>query len=159
MTDNPKVVTCFWYDGHAEEAAQFYVSLIPDSQITRRVTAGADQPCVMVEFHLAGTPYQALNGGPQYQPNEAASISVTTHDQDETDELWNKLTADGGKEGSCGWLKDRFGVSWQIVPRVLTDLITHEDQIAAGRAVQAMFGMKKIVIAELEAAFNGDAAG
>lgn len=156
MTDRAKVVTCLWFDGKGEEAARYYVSLIPDSEILHVVGQGPDRPPLIVEFSLAGTQYQALNGGPQYTLNEACSIAVTTEDQAETDRLWEALTADGGRESRCGWLVDRFGVSWQIVPRALPRLIGGPDREAAGRATQAMMKMAKIDIATLEAAYRGD---
>ena len=155
MTIHPKVSTCLWFDGDAEEAARFYTSLIPDSRITSIARLAPDGPALMVGFTLGGTPFQALNGGPQYQFSEAASISVSTRDQEETDRLWSALTADGGSESQCAWLKDRFGLSWQIVPEALPRLLSSPDRAAAGRAMQAMLGMRKIDIAALEAAFRG----
>lgn len=155
MTIKTNVAICLWFDGQAEEAAEFYTSLIPDSEIRSISRPAEDQPALMVTFVLGGVPFQALNGGPQYKHSEAASISVTTKDQAETDRLWNALTADGGREGKCAWLKDRFGVSWQIVPAALSAYIGSSDREASGRAMQAMMGMNKIVISELEAAFNG----
>jgi predicted 3-demethylubiquinone-9 3-methyltransferase (glyoxalase superfamily) len=137
-----------WFDGQAEEAALFYTSLVPNSKIT------GTSP-VMVTFTLDGVPFQALNGGPQYKPTEAASICVRTADQAETDRLWGALTADGGREGRCAWLKDRFGVSWQIVPSVLPRLLGSSDREAADRALQAMMRMTKIEIALLESAYAG----
>lgn len=147
MTHPPIVAVCLWYDQRAEEAARFYTALIPNSKIT------SVSP-VMVTFTLDGVPFQALNGGPQYKHTEAASISVTTKDQAETDRLWNALTTDGGAEGRCAWLKDRFGVSWQIVPQVLPKLLSSSDRQAADRALQAMLQMTKIDIEALKSAFN-----
>ncbi|MEM7446377.1 MAG: VOC family protein [Pseudomonadota bacterium] len=152
---NAKVRTCFWFDGNGREAAEFYVSLLPNSRIEREFTASDEEPLV-IEFTLAGAPMMILNGGPMFKPTEAASISVLTEDQAETDALWEQLTADGGAEGMCAWLKDRYGVSWQIVPKRLVELINHPDKQAAGRAREAMMQMKKIDIAALEAAFAGD---
>lgn len=156
MADIPKVAICLWFNGQGEEAATFYTSLIPDSQITSIFRPAEGQPVLMLTFTLGGVPFQALNGGPQYMHSEAASISVTTADQPETDRLWSALTRDGGCEGKCGWLKDRFGVSWQIVPAVLPSYLAAADTGAAGRAMKAMMGMNKIIIADLDAAFNGD---
>ncbi|MEQ8766702.1 MAG: VOC family protein [Planctomycetota bacterium] len=150
-----KVRTCFWFDGKAEEAATFYTSLIEGSRITNVSRMAEGGPALMVDFVLAGVPYQALNGGPRYQLSEAASISVSTEDQEETDRLWNALTADGGEESQCGWLKDRFGLSWQIVPKALSHFLGDPDRAAAGRAMQAMLQMRKIDIAKLEDAFRG----
>lgn len=150
-----KVRTCLWFDGQAEDAASFYVSLIPDSRIETLLRFDPDGPALSVEFTLGGTPYQALNGGPQYTHSPAASISVRTKDQEETDRLWDALTA-GGSENRCGWLSDRYGVSWQIVPEVLPRLLSSSDRAAADRALQAMFAMVKIDIARIETAYTGN---
>jgi len=146
-----KVRTCLWFDGNGLDAARFYVSLIPGSALE---SPSSGQP-LMVDFHLAGTPYQALNGGPQFTHSEAASISVLTRNQEETDRLWNTLTADGGIASRCGWLKDRFGLSWQIVPEVVPAMLGSSDREAAERAMQALLGMGKIEIAALHSAFAG----
>lgn len=151
-----KVKTCFWFDGNGEDAAKFYVSLLPDSAIESVFRPEPSGPALVVDFTLAGTSYQALNGGPQFKPSEAASISVLTKDQAETDRLWKALTADGGEESMCGWLKDKFGVSWQIVPEALPSLLSHSDKPAAKRAMDAMMQMKKINIGTIEAAFKGE---
>lgn len=148
MTSSSTVAVCLWFDGNAEEAAKLYTSLVPNSKIT------SISP-VMVTFSLDGVPFQALNGGPQYKHTEAASISISTPNQEETDRLWSALTSDGGIEGRCAWLKDRFGVSWQIVPHALPQLLSAPDREAANRVLQAMLKMKKIDIAALESAFNG----
>jgi predicted 3-demethylubiquinone-9 3-methyltransferase (glyoxalase superfamily) len=153
---SPRVATCLWFDGAAEEAAQFYTSLIPNSQITGIQRMAPDGPALMVTFTLDGSPFQALNGGPTYKLSEAVSISVSTVDQAETDRLWNALIADGGAPSQCAWLKDRFGLSWQIVPEALPRLLGAPDRSAAGRAMQAMLRMGKIDIAALEAAFRGE---
>ena len=149
-----KVRTCLWFEGKGREAAEFYVSLLPDSYIDEKFAAFEDEPLV-VEFTLAGAPMMTLNGGPMFKHTGAASISVLTEDQTETDKLWEALT-DGGEESMCGWLKDRYGISWQITPKRMVELINHEDQTAATRAREAMFEMKKINIAALEAAFLGE---
>ena len=156
MSQSSKVATCLWYDGVAEDAATFYTSLIPDSGITGRFRPDPEAPPLLVEFTLAGVPYQALNGGPHFTLSEAASIVVLTDDQAETDRLWEALTADGGSESQCGWLRDRYGLSWQICPRRYIELATDPDREAAGRATQAMLKMRKMDIAALEAAFRGD---
>ena len=119
MEFTAKVRTCLWFDGRGREAAEFYVSLLPDSAIEAPYRPAPDAPPLVVEFTLAGTPYMILNGGPQYPHTPTASISVPTRDQEETDRLWAALTADGGRESRCGWLVDRYGVSWQIVPEAL----------------------------------------
>lgn len=147
MSISSAVSVCLWYDGNAEEAARLYTSLIPNSEVT------SISP-VMVTFKLDGVPFQALNGGPQFQPTEAASIVVSTKNQEDTDSLWSSLIADGGSEGRCAWLKDRFGVSWQIVPQILPKLLGASDRQAAYRALQAMLKMLKIDIKALEDAFN-----
>lgn len=152
-----KVRTCLWFNGRAREAAEFYVSLLPDSQIDEAWTLeeGAEDDHI-IEFTLAGTPMMILNGGDYFKLNEAASISVLTEDQAETDHLWAALMADGGEETMCGWLKDRFGVSWQIVPKRLVALAYHPDKAIAARVREAMMSMRKIDIAALEAAARDD---
>lgn len=155
MEFNAKVRTCFWFDGKGEDAANFYISLLPDSFIENRVSPEPDRPALVVEFTLAGKPCMILNGGPMFTLNEAASISVLTEDQAETDRLWEALTAGGGQESQCGWLKNRFGLSWQIVPKALPRLLSAPDRDAAGRTMQAIMAMGKIEIAALEAAFAG----
>jgi predicted 3-demethylubiquinone-9 3-methyltransferase (glyoxalase superfamily)/uncharacterized protein YndB with AHSA1/START domain len=147
-----KVRTCLWFDGNGHEAARYYVSLLPDSFIE---TEWVGDPPLVVEFTLAGAPMMILNGGPHYKLNPAASISVLTKDQTETDRLWTALLAGGGEESMCGWLVDRYGVSWQITPEALMRMQVSEDQVAAERARQAMYKMRKIDIAALEAAFRG----
>ncbi|WP_299397715.1 VOC family protein [Pelagibius sp.] len=154
MSAAAKVSTCLWYDGGAEEAAAFYVSLLPDSGITEVIRPEPEGPALVVLFTLAGVPYQALNGGPLYAFTPAASIAVTTSDQEETDRLWTALVAGGGSEGHCGWLTDRFGLSWQIVPETLPRLLASPDRAAAERVQQAMLQMGKIDIATLEMAHN-----
>jgi len=156
MSTKPKVRTCLWFDSNGEEAAEFYVSLLPDSAIETVSRPDPAKPALAIELSLTGTPYMFLNGGPQFKPSPAASIVVRTADQSETDQLWDALLADGGEESMCAWLTDRFGVSWQIVPDALMRMIGAEDREAAGRAMQAMLQMKKIDIAALETAFRGD---
>lgn len=151
-----RVRTCLWFEGKGEEAARFYVSLIPHSRIESEFCPDPEGPPLVVNFTLGGTPYQVLNGGPHFKLTEAASISVLCEDQEETDRLWNAFLADGGAESQCGWLKDRFGLSWQVVPEALPRLLSDPDREAAGRAMQAMMGMRKIDIAALEAAHRGE---
>jgi predicted 3-demethylubiquinone-9 3-methyltransferase (glyoxalase superfamily) len=148
-----KVRTCWWFNGNGLEAVRFYVSLLPDSHIEGDVNPNVGEPLV-VEFTLAGAPMMILNGGPMFKPTEAASISVLTEDQAETDWLWSALT-EGGAESMCGWLRDRYGVSWQIVPRRLPELLGSPDRPAATRVRQAMMQMHKLDISALEAAFAG----
>jgi len=152
------VAPCLWFDGKAEEAARFYVSLLPDSRIDRVNRTPADTPfapagsAVIIEFTLAGSPYLALNGGPQFTFTEAISLSVACDAQAEVDRLWDALTADGGAAGRCGWLKDRYGLSWQIVPSRLPELLCGTDRDRAARAMNAMMTMSKLDVAALEAA-------
>lgn len=160
-----KITPCIWCDGTAEEAATLYTSLLPDSRIDRIVRAPSDNPSMkeggvlVVEFTLAGTRMMGLNGGPQFPFSEAISFQIETEDQAETDRLSDALIAGGGAQGNCGWLKDRWGMSWQIVPRRLQELMTHADSHVAGRVSQAMMGMHRIDIAALEAAAQGEVAG
>ena len=155
MTTKPKVRTCLWFDGNGAEAAEFYVSLLPGSKVESSFSAETGATPLVIDFTLAGTPYQILNAGPQHPQTEAASISVLTKDQEETDRLWAALLADGGGERVCAWLRDRYGVFWQIVPEALPRLLSDPDRAASGRAFQAMMQMVKIDIAALEAAFHG----
>ena len=153
MDGKPKVRTCLWFEKDGEEAAAFYVTLLPDSRIETVMRPAPDGPALLVEFVLGGTPYMILNGGPHYRLTPAASIVVLTADQAETDRLWDALTADGGQESRCGWLVDRYGVSWQITPEPLIRMLNDPDRVAAGRAQEAMLQMHRIDIAALEAAF------
>jgi predicted 3-demethylubiquinone-9 3-methyltransferase (glyoxalase superfamily) len=156
-----KITPCLWFNGQAEEAAHFYVSLLPDSRVTKVMRSPADNPstpagaALMVEFTLAGRPFLGLNGGPQFPFTEAVSFSIDCEDQAEVDRLWEALTRGGGSPGRCGWLKDRFGLSWQIVPRALPKLLNDANREAAGRVMQAMLGMGKIDIAGLRRAYEG----
>jgi predicted 3-demethylubiquinone-9 3-methyltransferase (glyoxalase superfamily) len=157
-----KITPCLWFDGVAEEAAGFYVSLLPGSRIDKVMRSPADNPStpaggvLTVEFTLAGQPFLGLNGGPQFPFTEAVSFSVDCEDQAEVDRLWDALTADGGKPVQCGWLKDRFGLSWQIVPRALPKLLSGPDKEGAKRAMEAMMEMVKLDVAELERAYRGE---
>jgi predicted 3-demethylubiquinone-9 3-methyltransferase (glyoxalase superfamily) len=151
-----KITPCLWFDTEGEEAAQFYTSVFPNSRIvevTRYGSAGprAEGTVMTVSFELDGQGFVALNGGPDFTFNEAISLQVDCDSQDEVDSYWNALS-EGGEEGPCGWLKDKYGVSWQIVPRVLTELISDPDQEKAQRVMAAMLQMRKIEIAELEKA-------
>ena len=159
-----KVSTVLWFDGGSLEAAKLYTSLIPNSRIVgsyspptgdNQPPSGAGGDPLVVDFELDGHPYQILNGGPYFKQSEAVSIMIQTEDQDETDRLWNVLIADGGAESQCGWLKDKWGVSWQITPRRLLEAASSSDRAAAKRAMDAMMKMRKIDIAAIEAAFRG----
>ena len=154
MTYSSKVRTCFLFDGKGEEAAEFYVSLLPNSHIETKSYPGSDGQPLVVEFTLAGAPYMTLNAGPNFTPSPSASISVLTQDQEETDTLWNKLLENGGKESMCGWLIDKYGISWQLIPEIVPHMMNADDKAAAGRARDAMMQMRKLNISELEAAFN-----
>jgi predicted 3-demethylubiquinone-9 3-methyltransferase (glyoxalase superfamily) len=155
-----KVTPCLWFDGQAEQAARFYVSLLPDSRIDRVVRSPADTPSgpagmvLVVEFTLAGGKFQALNGGPQYRFTEAVSFTIACENQAEVDRLWAALS-DGGSPGPCGWLKDRWGLSWQIVPTRLFQLLADADPNRSRRAMEAMLKMSKLDIAALERAADG----
>jgi predicted 3-demethylubiquinone-9 3-methyltransferase (glyoxalase superfamily) len=152
---------CLWFDGNAEEAAGFYVSLVPDSRIEAVWRSPAETPSgpadmvLTVDFSLAGQRFQALNGGPQFRFNEAVSFVLQCEDQPEIDRLWDALAVDGGEPGPCGWIRDRFGLSWQIVPRRLNELVADPDPERARRAMEAMLRMGKIEIDELERAAAG----
>jgi predicted 3-demethylubiquinone-9 3-methyltransferase (glyoxalase superfamily) len=156
----PKILTCLWFDDQAEQAAAFYTGVFPNSEIATVTRYGPDMPgpdggVATVSFSLDGTEFLGLNGGPLFHFDEAISFPVICADQAEVDHYWTRLTADGGEEGPCGWLKDKFGLSWQIVPQVFVDLQEGADQAAALRATYAMLGMKKLDVAALEKAAAG----
>ena len=148
-----KITTFLWYDNDAVEAVNFYVSLFKDSRINKLVP-GPGGSVMVVDFTLGGVDYIALNGGPHYKLTEAVSLSVDCVDQAEIDELWDKLS-EGGSKSQCGWLKDRFGLSWQIVPSILGKLMSDPDPARSGRVMGALMQMSKIEIAALEAAQAG----
>lgn len=148
-----KISTFLWFDNQAEEAVQFYTSLIKNSRVND-VNHVGDGSVTVVSFELDGQQFQALDGGPHFTFNEATSIYVSCESQAEVDELWERLT-DGGEEGPCGWLKDRYGLSWQIIPDALPELLTDPDPAVAARVMAAMRGMKKIDIQGLRDAKQG----
>lgn len=156
-----KITPCLWFDGQAEEAAELYVSLFPNSHLDSVNRAPADNPSgpegsvLLVGFTLDGQRYTALNGGPQFPFTEAISLEIECADQAEVDRYWTALTADGGEPGQCGWCKDRFGLSWQVVPRQLGEYLGGPDPDAARRAAQAMLAMGKIEIDGLRVAYEG----
>jgi predicted 3-demethylubiquinone-9 3-methyltransferase (glyoxalase superfamily) len=156
-----KNTVCIWFDGTAQDAAQFYAATFPDSAVTAVHRAPGDFPSgrqgdvLTVEFSVAGIPCLGLNGGPAFKPNEAFSFQIATDDQAETDRLWHAIVSNGGQESACGWCKDKWGLSWQITPRALTAAITDPDPAVAKRAFEAMMGMRKIDIAGIEAARRG----
>ena len=149
-----KIYPHLWFQGQAEEAMAFYLSVFTDSTVLERILL-PDPELSVVRFTLAGLPVAALNANSRVPYNEAFSFLVETADQAETDYYWNALIADGGKEQPCGWLTDRFGVYWQVTPSVLLRMLADPDQQRAKRVMQAMYTMKKIVIADLEHAYRG----
>lgn len=150
-----KITPFLWFSDNAEEAATFYVSVFPNSQLTDVARMGEGGPALTVAFTLDGEDFVGLNGGPIHRFTEAVSFVIDCETQAEVDHYWEILTAAGGQPGDCGWLKDRFGLSWQVVPRRLPELLTDPDPARAQRAMQAMMQMHKIDIAALEAAANG----
>jgi predicted 3-demethylubiquinone-9 3-methyltransferase (glyoxalase superfamily) len=157
----PKISPFLWFDTQAEEAARFYCSVFPNSRIvsTSRYADGAGPGApggvLTVAFELDGQRVTALNGGPHFHFTEAVSLVVDCADQAEVDRYWEALTADGGKPGECGWVKDRFGLSWQVVPRIVFELIADDDQARADRVMAAVMQMTKLDVARLEAAARG----
>jgi predicted 3-demethylubiquinone-9 3-methyltransferase (glyoxalase superfamily) len=156
------ITPCLWFDGNGLEAAEAYVSIIPDSRVTDVSYYGPEQPgekgaVMTVAFELAGRPYTALNGGPQFKFTEAISLQVSAADQGEVDRYTELLTAEGGEVGPCGWVKDRFGLSWQVVPEELIKLVGDQNPVRANAAVQAMLGMTKIDIQALRDAADAAA--
>ena len=155
-----KNTICLWYDRDAEEAARFYAKTFPDSRVGAVHKAPGDYPdgkegdTLVVEFTVAGIPCIGLNGGPQFKHNEAFSFQIATDDQAETDRYWNAIVGNGGQESQCGWCKDKWGVNWQITPRVLTDAMAKGGDVAK-RAFAAMMPMQKIDVAKIEAAIRG----
>lgn len=156
----PKNRICLWYDKDAEEAVRFYTETFPDSSLTAVYRAPADYPAgkkgdvLTVEFSVLGIPCIALNGGPAFKHDEAFSFQISTDDQEETDRYWNAIVGNGGQESMCGWCKDKWGISWQIAPRVLTEAMAAGGD-EARRAFEAMMTMKKIDVAAIEAARRG----
>jgi predicted 3-demethylubiquinone-9 3-methyltransferase (glyoxalase superfamily) len=156
-----KIAPCLWFDGEAEEAARFYVSLLPDSQIDRIQKNLVDGPAgkagtvLVVQFTLAGQEYMALNGGTRFEYTHAISFKIDCADQAEVDRLWEALSSGGGSVERCGWLRDRYGVSWQIVPSGFMELLGGSDRAGAERAMQAMLQMVKLDIAALKKAYEG----
>jgi predicted 3-demethylubiquinone-9 3-methyltransferase (glyoxalase superfamily) len=165
---NAKTITpCLWFDTEAEEAANFYVSVFKNAKITgmsrypdegQEIHGKAPGSVMVVEFEIDGRPFVALNGGPQFKFDEAVSFQIPCETQEEVDYYWSRLTADGGKEGPCGWLKDRFGLSWQVVPTALLRMLKDADPQKAKRVMNAFMQMKKFDIARLQRVYAGEAA-
>jgi predicted 3-demethylubiquinone-9 3-methyltransferase (glyoxalase superfamily) len=154
----PQISPMLWFDNQAEEAANFYVSVFPNSRITKIARRPANAPgetgdVMLVEFELDGQTFSALNGGPMFKFSEAISLVIACKDQAEIDHYWQALTADGGEESMCGWLRDRFGFSWQVTPAIIPELLSG-DPIRAGKAMGAVMTMKKLDLAKIEAAAN-----
>ncbi len=156
-----KLTTCLWFNGNAREAANFYASIFPDSSIQDNWVAPTETPGnkqgeeVVVNFSAFGQNFIGLNGGPQFPHSEAISFQIPCADQNEIDKYWEVLTKDGGQEGQCGWLKDKFGISWQVISPMMMNFLGGSDGQGAQRATQAMLGMNKINLAELEKAYLG----
>jgi predicted 3-demethylubiquinone-9 3-methyltransferase (glyoxalase superfamily) len=161
MMSKQPATLCLWYNDDAEEAANFYAATFPGSKVGKVHRAPADNPSskedavLTVDFTVLGFPCIGLNGGTAFKHSEAFSFQVHTDTQEETDRLWNAIVGNGGQESMCGWCKDKWGLSWQITPRVLTDVMTSGDKAAAKRAFEAMMSMKKIDVATIEAAIKG----
>ena len=149
----PTLSHMLWFNGQAEEAAKFYVDLFKDSKILNK-TNGPDGSIFTVEFEILGSKYTALNGGPTFSFTEAFSIFILCQDQAEVDKYWDGLTSNGGTAGSCGWLKDKFGLSWQIIPKQLGECLGNPDPVKSAAAMNAMMGMSKLIVSELEAAIK-----
>ena len=154
-------ITCLWFDGKAREAANFYASIFPDSSVEDNWIAPTDTPGnkqgeeIVVNFKIFGRPFIGLNGGPQFPHTEAISFQIPCQDQAEIDKYWKLLLADGGQESRCGWLKDKFGVSWQVTSKQMEKWLGGSDPAGAQRATQAMLQMTKIDLAAMEKAYNG----
>jgi predicted 3-demethylubiquinone-9 3-methyltransferase (glyoxalase superfamily) len=161
MTDKINIVPCLWFNKNAEAAARFYAATFANSRVTAVHKSPGDYPggkagdVLTVEFTVLGQPFVGLNGGPEFTFDEAVSFQVFTDTQEETDRYWNAIVGGGGQESVCGWCKDKFGLSWQIVPRALTEAMTDPDTAAAKRAMAAMMTMTKLDIAALQRAYDG----
>jgi predicted 3-demethylubiquinone-9 3-methyltransferase (glyoxalase superfamily) len=156
----PKITPFLWYNTQAEEAAKFYTSIFPNSKINHvsrfnDAGPGANETVMVVQFELDGKPFLALNGGPHFKFTEAVSFTIDCKNQQEVDHYWEKLTADGGQESMCGWLKDKYGLSWQVTPTILAELMSDPDKQKAKRTMEAMLKMKKMDIATLQRAHDG----
>ena len=157
-----ELTTCLWFNGQAREAANFYTSIFPNSSVADNWIAPTDTPGnskgeeIVVNFKIFGRPFIGLNGGPQFTHSEAISFQIPCSDQDEIDKYWTILTADGGQESQCGWLKDKFGISWQVISPEMNLYLGGSDPQGAQRATQAMLSMKKIDLAAMRRAYNAE---
>jgi predicted 3-demethylubiquinone-9 3-methyltransferase (glyoxalase superfamily) len=153
-----QITPCLWFDHNAEEAVNYYVSRFPNSQVDSILRSGDDDsaPAIFISFRLNGQPFQAINGGPEFSFTEAISFSVDCANQQEIDYYWDTLIGDGGKPIECGWLKDKYGLSWQIVPRQFIEMMQSPDRRRADQAMQRMLQMTKLDIAELQKAYDAD---
>ena len=162
MTNKTRIATCLWFNKNAEEAANYYAATFPDSRVTAVHKSPSDYPSgkagdvLTVEFTVLGQPFVGLNGGPVFTFTEAVSFQVFTDTQEETDRLWNAIVSNGGQESMCSWCKDKFGLSWQIIPERMGELLSDPDPERRQRAMQAMLQMQKIDIATLQRAADGD---
>ncbi|MCX5690434.1 MAG: VOC family protein [Planctomycetota bacterium] len=154
MPFTKKVTPFLWFDDKAHEAAKFYVETFPNSRIISPMTGPGGNP-IGVKFEIDGREFVAFNGGPMFKFTEAISLFIDCETQEEVDRIWDRLVSDGGSPSHCGWLKDKYGLSWQVVPRCLMEYMSDPDRVKAGRAMQAMMGMSKLDIAALKAAFDG----
>ncbi len=156
------LITCLWFNGNAREAATFYTSIFPDSELANNWLAPAETPGnhkgeeVVVNFKIFGKPFIGLNGGPQFSHSEAVSFQIPCKDQDEIDHYWELLTKDGGQESQCGWLKDKFGVSWQVTSPRMMEFLSGPDLLGSQRATEEMLKMRKIDLAKMESAYLGN---
>lgn len=157
-----ELTTCLWFNGNAREAANFYTSIFPDSELADNWIAPTDTPGnkqgeeIVVNFKIFGRPFIGLNGGPQFTFSEAVSLQIPCKNQEEIDKYWTLLTADGGVESQCGWLKDKFGFSWQVISSEMNNYLGGSDAEGAKRATEAMLKMKKINLAEMKRAYEGN---
>jgi len=151
-----KLMTCLWFDDRIDEAIEFYTATFKDSRVVNVVRQKPDSPAFTAVIELAGQEIFLLNGGPQFRFTEATSIMVECDGQDEVDHFWNAFVGNGGEESRCGWCKDKFGFSWQVVPKQMYETVLGPDKAGAGRAMEAMMGMNKLVVADLERAYRGN---
>lgn len=150
-----KLMPCLWFDDRIDEAITFYTQTFKSAKVHEVVRQAPDRPAFTAVIELEGQKFMLLNGGPQFKFTEAVSFTIDCADQAEVDYFWNKFVGEGGEESMCGWCKDKFGLSWQVVPKQIFDTVFGSDQAGANRAMQAMMGMKKLVVADLQKAYAG----